>query len=157
MDAALLESNHRLIGCPFLLSVISFAAHCEVVAVEADAQSRAQYAGVLTKTMATITTLYVVLSVFAFACFGDATSANIMLNLGNNIYVNLVRVTVSCTLLVNIAMVGRHACMATGPPQRLAHAPAEHCACTYVAMGCSFDLDSVTCDRHCYPHRRRWI
>jgi amino acid permease len=79
-----------------------------VVAVEADAQSRQQYAGVLTKTMAAITALYVVLSVFAFACFGDATSANIMLNLGSDIYVNLVRVTVSCTLLVNIAMVREH-------------------------------------------------
>lgn len=95
----------RLTRCLFF--VLSFAAHCEVVAVEADAQSRQQYAGVLTKTMATITALYVVLSVFAFACFGGATSPNIMLNLGSDIYVNLVRVTVSCTLLVNIAMVRR--------------------------------------------------
>lgn len=97
-----------------VLSVVSFAAHCEVVAVEADAQSRQQYAGVLTKTMAAITALYVVLSIFAFACFGDATSANIMLNLGSDIYVNLVRVTVSCTLLVNIAMVRRQGQEALG-------------------------------------------
>ena len=103
--------------------MISFAAHCEVVAVEADAQSRQQYAGVLTKTMAAITTLYIVLSVFAFACFGDATSANIMLNLGSDIYVNLVRVTVSCTLLVNIAMVRRQGTGSAGrPPQRLVRA-----------------------------------
>jgi hypothetical protein len=42
--------------------------------------------------------------VFAFACFNTATEANIMLNLGGEIFVNVVRVAVSCTLLVNVAM-----------------------------------------------------
>jgi amino acid permease len=101
----------------FGISAFSFAAHCEVVAVEADAPSRDEYVTVLARSMALITSLYILIGVYAFACFNTATQANIMLNLGgggteggggegegSEIFVNIVRVAVSCTLLVNVAM-----------------------------------------------------
>ena len=88
----------------FGISAFSFAAHCEVVAVEADAVDRKTYQRVLSLTMTVITSLYIFLGVFAFACFDLDTKPNIMLNLGSGFFVNLVRITVSCTLLVNISM-----------------------------------------------------
>lgn len=88
----------------FGISAFSFAAHCEVVAVEADAVDRQTYQRVLRLTMTVITSLYIFVGVFAFACFDMDTKPNIMLNLGSGFFVNLVRITVSCTLLVNISM-----------------------------------------------------
>ena len=88
----------------FGISAFSFAAHCEVVAVEADAVDRQSYSRVLKGTMVVIMSLYIFNGIFAFACFADATEPNIMLNLGSDFFINLVRVTVSCTLLVNIPM-----------------------------------------------------
>jgi amino acid permease len=89
----------------FGVSAFSFAAHCEVVAVEADASSRQAYRGVLATTMSVITGLYIFIGVFGCACFADKTKPNILLNLAaGSVFINIVRVCVSCTLLVNIAM-----------------------------------------------------
>lgn len=88
----------------FGISAFAFAAHCEIVAVEADSQSRKVYQMVLPSALAFIAMLYTAVGVFAYACFGAHTDANILLNLGTSTFVNLVRVALSCTLLVNFAL-----------------------------------------------------
>jgi amino acid permease len=88
----------------FGISAFAFAAHCEIVAVEADSQSRKVYQMVLPSALVFIACLYVSVGVFAYACFGEHTEANILLNLGTSTFVNLVRIALSCTLLVNFAL-----------------------------------------------------
>ena len=41
---------------------------------------------------------------YGFACFGTNTRANILLNLGTSFFVNVVRIALSCTLLVNFSL-----------------------------------------------------
>jgi len=88
----------------FGIAAFSFAAHCEIVAVEADAKSREVYQVILPASIGCITLIYIAVSIFSFACFGVDTQPNIMLNLGETMFVNLVRLALSLTLIINIAM-----------------------------------------------------
>jgi len=83
------------------ICAFSFAAHAEIVVVEADARSRRTYAVVLPLAILTIAVLYVSVGAFVFACFREQTHPNALLNLGDQIYVNIVRIAMSLTLIVN--------------------------------------------------------
>jgi amino acid permease len=88
----------------FGISAFSYAAHCEVVAVEADAISPQIFARVLPISLAIVFLLYILVSFFAFACFGPLTHPNILLNLGSSIVVDIIKVAFSFCLIVNYSM-----------------------------------------------------
>lgn len=88
----------------FGISAFSFTAHAEIVSVEADAESREKYAKILPLAMTTIVALYMSVSMFAAAAFREETRSNVLLNLGDALLVNIVRLALSATLLVNYAL-----------------------------------------------------
>lgn len=88
----------------FGISAFSFTAHAEIVSVEADAESRSAYAKVLPVAMTSIVLLYMSVSIFAYTCFMEDTRSNVLLNLGDALLVNVVRLALSATLLVNYAL-----------------------------------------------------
>jgi len=86
------------------ICAFSFSAHAEIVVVEADAQSRRAYQWILPLSLLSIFVLYVGTGTFVYACFREETHPNVLLNLGGALYVNLVRVAMSLTLIVNFAL-----------------------------------------------------
>jgi amino acid permease len=83
------------------ISAFSFAAHAEIVAVEADAASPRAYAVVLPLSILTVAAVYGLVGLFVYACFREETHPNALLNLGEQLYVNIVRGAMALTLIVN--------------------------------------------------------
>ena len=101
----LYSGSHQGVLIFFGICAFSFAAHAEIVAVESDAQSRQSFQGlILPLAIASIAGLYISVGVFAYACFLASTHPNVLLNMGASFYVNLVRVAMSLTLVVNFAL-----------------------------------------------------
>ena len=93
-------TNMRGVAVFFGISAFSVCAHAEVMAVESDSADRKHFHKIITAVMSTITICYALFGILVYAAFGHHTEGNIMTNLRSKGVVDVVKISMSLSVLV---------------------------------------------------------